>query len=74
MNEYRELLDLLPQDPELQGEVTAVDAGTGTVLVVLPGGGLQRIRGTASVGNHVFFQSGRVTGDAPSREFITIEE
>jgi hypothetical protein len=74
MNEYRELIALLPQDPELQGEVTAVDAGTGTVLVALAGGGVQRIRGTATVGNRVFFQSGRITGDAPSRSFITIEE
>ncbi|MDP3324251.1 MAG: hypothetical protein Q8S71_11980 [Hydrogenophaga sp.] len=74
MNEYRELLALLPQDPELQGEVTAVDATTGTLLVALPGGGVQRVRGTASVGGHVFFQSGRVTGEAPDRAFITIEE
>lgn len=74
MNEYRELLDLLPQDPELQGEVTDIDAATGTVLVELPGGGLQRVRGTATVGDRVFFQSGRITGEAPSRSFITIEE
>jgi hypothetical protein len=72
-NVYRALLDLLPKDVELIGEVTAVH-GDGTVTVLLPGGGQQRVRGAAASGSKVFFKAGVITGPAADLPVITISE
>ncbi|MCY1544504.1 hypothetical protein D9M68_803950 [compost metagenome] len=73
MNEYRQLIDLLAGQPLQQGEVTAVH-GDGTVTVQLPGGGQQRVRGTATVSDLVFFKDGKLDGEAPDLPLIFIEE
>ena len=72
MNLYRQLIDLLPTDPLTVGVVLAAHADS-TVTVEYPGGGQQRIRGVATVGNTVFIQSGQVQGIAPSLDFVTID-
>lgn len=57
---------VLPADPLLVGEVTAVYTPTGEVLVQLSGGGSVRVRGEASLGDKVYIRSGRVDGPAPN--------
>lgn len=74
MNVYRALLQLLPQDPLRVGTVTAVHAADGTVTVQLPGGGTERVRGTATLDDRVFIRLGAVDGPAPELTVITIEE
>jgi len=74
MNVYRALLQLLPQDPLRVGNVTAVHSADGTVTVELPGGGTERVRGTAAVDDRVFIRSGAVDGPAPELAVLMIEE
>jgi hypothetical protein len=72
LNLYRELLNLLPADPLLSGEVT-VQHADGTVTVELPGGGTARARGVAAAGDRVFVRGGLVEGLAPDLPFAEIE-
>lgn len=72
-NVFLALQALFPKDPELVGDVTAVH-GDGTVTVLMPGGGVQRVRGTATVGDAVFFKGGLITGPAPDLTALLIEE
>lgn len=72
-NVFLALQALFPQEPELVGDVTAVH-GDGTVTVLMPGGGVQRVRGTAAVDDAVFFKAGVITGPAPDLTALTIEE
>ena len=72
MNLYRQLLDILPTEPLTVATVTFVHAD-GTVTVTYPGGGTQRVRGTATVGSAVFIRSGQIQGGAPELDFFTIE-
>jgi len=73
MNVYRQLIDLLPQDPVRVGTIAAVHADS-TVTVTYPGGGQQRARAEGySVADTVFIQSGEVRGPAPALSAVTIE-
>ena len=72
LNVYRELLNLLPGDPLLTGEVT-VSHADGTVTVELPGGGTVRARGVFAAGDHVFVRAGVVESLAPDLPFAEIE-
>lgn len=52
----------LPRRPLEIGEVTYVDATTGVCTVELPGGGVIRARGAATVGATVFVRDGVIEG------------
>ena len=71
-NLYRALRELLPEAPLLVGTVTATHAD-GTCTVSLPGGGTQRVRGTAPVVASVFVRDGVIEGEAPALTPLTIE-
>jgi hypothetical protein len=58
-------------DPLLSG-IVSVNDGDGTVTVTRPGGGDYRVRGSASVGSHVYIKGGQVMGIAPSLDQIDI--
>lgn len=62
-NSYARLLDLLPSDPLLVGEVLSSSGGTATVLVL--GGGVVTVVGEVSPGDRVYFKGGTVQGPAP---------
>ena len=63
-NLYEQFLQLIP-DPALQAG-TVVGVGSGVVTVALPGGGLIRARGEATVGQNVFVRDEVIEGTAPS--------
>ena len=62
-NLFIEFRELLAPGVLMVGVVTATDAAG--VTVQLPGGGIVRARGQASVGDHVFVRDGMVDGPAP---------
>ncbi len=74
-NLYKRLKALLPDDPVMTGQISAVFAD-GTALVALEGAaGLLRVRnplGTAN-GVRVYVQSGVITGTAPAMQYVRIE-
>lgn len=72
MNPYKALLNLLPQRPLQIGDVTAVSNGIATISQ--PGGVVVQARGTATVGQRVFFRDGVIEGTAPSLPVEVIEE
>lgn len=69
-NPYKRLLGLLPQRPLQVGTVIAVNGGVATIE--LPGGGRDQARGTATVGQRVFFRDGAIEGAAPNLTFVEI--
>lgn len=71
MNLFKQFLDLLPEAPLMIGTVSAV--GDGAVTVDLPGGGQMVARGTASIGQRVFFRDGVVEGAAPELDYVELE-
>jgi hypothetical protein len=71
-NIFRALVDMLPKEPLLVGTVTAVN-GDGTVTLQLPGDGIQRVRGTATVGTDVFFKAGVIDSPAPALTPVSIQ-
>ena len=62
-NLYQQFRQLLPNAPLQAG--TVLEVGGGVALVVLPGGGLNRARGEASVGQTVFVRDDVIEGVAP---------
>ena len=73
MNAYRQLLDLLPSDPLLVGEIAAHN-DDGTSTVTLPDGGTLRARGTGvPIGHTAFIRAGTVEGPAPDLPVELIE-
>ena len=70
-NPYRVLLDLLPQTSLQVGDVTAIDTGVATIT--LPGGSTTNARGTAQVGDRVFFRDGVIEGAAPALPVVFLE-
>ena len=60
-NLYRQLL---PGAPLQAG--TVIEVGAGVALVVLPGGGLIRARGNATVGQNVFVRDDVIESVAPT--------
>lgn len=71
-NLYRALRELLPE-PALQVATVATVNADGTRTVTYPGGGTQRVRGTASVAAQVFVRAGVIEGDAPALTPLTID-
>ena len=70
-NLYEQFRQLIP-DPPLQAG-TVVGVGSGVVTVALPGGGLIRARGNATVGQTVFVRDEVIEGIAPSLPLEIIE-
>ena len=70
-NLYEQFRQLIP-DPPLQAG-TVVGVGSGVVTVALPGGGLIRARGNATVGQTVFVRDEVIEGIAPSLPLELIE-
>lgn len=73
-NVFRRLLEVLPSDPLLVGDVTSVESD-GTAVVTLPGGGQLRVRNPLASGldARVFVQGGAITGPAPALPFVDIQ-
>lgn len=63
-NLYQQFRQLLPGAPLQAG--TVLEVGAGVALVVLPGGGLIRARGKATVGETVFVRDDVIEGIAPA--------
>ena len=63
-NLYEQFRQLIPDPLLLAG--TVVGVGSGVVTVALPGGGLIRARGNATVGQTVFVRDEVIEGIAPS--------
>jgi len=73
VNLYKRLLELIPHDILLVGEVTAHNAD-GTSTVELPDGSLIRARGqTVAVGDKAFVEAGQIQGDAPDLPAYDVE-
>jgi hypothetical protein len=70
-NLYEQFRQLIPDSPLQTGTVTAVSAGS--VTVALPGGGLVKARGQASVGQRVFVRDNTIEGIAPNLLLEIIE-
>ena len=70
-NLYDQFRQLIP-DPPLQAG-TVVSVGNGVATVALPGGGLIRARGNATVGQTVFVRDEMIEGIAPSLPLELIE-
>ena len=70
LNPYSHLLSLLPQNPLQVGEVVQTSASESQVL--LPGGGMLTVRGTAPIGTNVFVRGGVIEAEAPSLTVVTI--
>lgn len=72
MNQFKRFERLLSRRPLRVGVVQAVD---GTVVVAQEqGGGLVRVRGAATVGDHVYFRDSAIEGHAPNLPLEVIEE
>lgn len=67
-NAYRAFRELIPDDPLLVGDVTAVAGGVATIT--LPGGGTVQGRGEATVGQRVFIKGGAIQGPAPTLTYV----
>lgn len=71
-NLFKGLMALLP-NPALQvGDVT--DYADGVATITLPGGGVTTARGSATVGDRVFFRDSVIEGTAPTLTLEVIEE
>ena len=70
-NLYQQFRQLIPEPPLQAGIV--IETGAGDALVALPGGGLIRARGEASVGATVFVRDGVIEGDAPALPLEVID-
>lgn len=70
-NLYRTLIDLMPAPALLVGDVVAYDDGVATIE--LPEGMQLQARGTATIGDRVFFRNNLIEGPAPDLTPVTIE-
>ena len=70
-NLYEQFRQLIPEPPLQVGTVVAV--GPGVVTVAMPGGGLIKARGSASIGQNVFVRDDTVEGIAPALTLELIE-
>ncbi|WP_057093044.1 hypothetical protein KV708_19695 [Comamonas thiooxydans] len=74
-NLYKRLKALLPDDPVMTGQISAVFAD-GTALVALEGAaGQLRVRNPLGKpnGSRVYVKGGEVTGSAPEMAYVLIE-
>lgn len=63
-NVYKRLLGLLPSEPRDKGEVIATTPDGAIVELVT--GTRVRVRGSATVGDHVFIRGRQIEGPAPA--------
>lgn len=70
-NPYKLLRELIPEPPLLVGTVAAI--ADGTARITMPDGNLALARGSATVGDRVFFRDGRIEGSAPALTVEVIE-
>lgn len=70
-NPYRALLDLLPEEPLQVGTVISYSDGEATIA--LPGGGICKARGSASVDQMVYFKGGAIQSSAAAMTVVEIE-
>ena len=70
-NLYKAFLDLIP-DPALQVG-TVLEINSNIVTLTMPGGGLLKARGEATLGQTVFVRGGVIEGPAPSLPIELIE-
>lgn len=70
-NLWKRLKQIISDDPLLVGVVESVSSYG--AVVVTPDGARVSVRGTASVGDHVFFRSGLIEGPAPELTAVLIE-
>lgn len=63
-NLYKRLLAVLPSEPRDKGEVVATTPDGAIVELVT--GARVRVRGAASVGDHVFIRGRQIEGPAPA--------
>lgn len=70
-NLWKRLKQLLPEPPLLTGVVSSVSSYG--AYVELPDGSLVAVRGSATVGQHVFIRNGIIEGIAPSLTTVLIE-
>jgi hypothetical protein len=63
-NLYKRLLAVLPSEPRDKGEVIATTPDGAIVELVT--GARVRVRGAASVGDHVFIRGRQIEGPAPA--------
>ena len=73
-NLFRRLQDLLPDDPQLSGQITG-SLGDGRVRVELPGGGFLNALNPAgfAVGTWVYMKGIAIIGEAPDLPYVLIE-
>ena len=71
MNQYKQLLNLLPSTRTDVGTVIAVSSDG--VVLLLQDGGTLRVKGSASLGSRVYTKQGVVTGPAPALTGVDIE-
>lgn len=72
MNQFKRFERLLSRRPLRVGVVQTID---GTVVEVQEqGGGLVRVRGEATAGDHVYFRDSVIEGPAPNLPLEVIEE
>lgn len=71
-NLYRALRELLPE-PALQVATVTGAHTDGTCTVSFPGGGVQRVRGSAATGASVFVRAGVIEGEAPALTPLVID-
>lgn len=70
-NAWREFEALNPPAPLLVGDVAGISGGVATIT--LPGGGVLRARGEATVGQRVYVRDGVIEGPAPALTYVTGE-
>lgn len=70
-NLYKRLKQILPEPPLLIGTVLSTTA-TGA-LVQLPDLSLVSVRGSATIGQHLFIRNGTIEGIAPTLPTVLIE-
>lgn len=68
LNLYEQFRQLLPDAPLQVG--TVIDSGSGVITVQLPGGGLTKARGVATVSQRVFIRNSQLESIAPT---LTLE-
>lgn len=69
-NPYRVLIDILPSEPLLAG--TVADISKKLATIELPGGGIARTRGAATVGQSVYIKGGGIQGTAPELPVVRL--
>lgn len=73
-NPLARLLDLLPSDPTLIGDVSAMHAdGTATVTLVQGGGQIRPRNPLGITSGRVFVVGAQITGAAPSLPVVSVE-